>query len=193
MSDDQTADPRWTPSAAAPPAHTVPPAGTPAAPPYPEPAGPVGHPTGQPGGAPAAPGAAQVPVEARRAWIDGYEPGNPWRASLCFETPYGTVAYPLTPHTMPDLLEGLVMVAQEQQGVVPDPDGETDPDDGYADAPDHPDGAQPARAPGPHGGLAARLTGWTVVHDLWERGDPKVRLVMGTVVVVLLLLGIVLT
>lgn len=37
------------------------------------------------------------------------------------------------------------------------------------------------------------MSGWTVVHDLWEREDPTARIVMGAVVVVLLLLGIFLT
>jgi hypothetical protein len=37
------------------------------------------------------------------------------------------------------------------------------------------------------------MTGWTLVHDLWERDDPTARIVMGAIVVGLLLLGIVLT
>ncbi|MFJ3581234.1 hypothetical protein ACIPPS_03205 [Streptomyces sp. NPDC090127] len=143
--------------------------------------------------APVAPSPGAVPTApayaAQHAWIDGYEPGNPWQARLVLETEFGTVAYPLTPHTMPELLEGLVMVAQEQQGIT----GDLDPDDPdvLADA-DHLEAPQ-SSSPSIHDGRAARLTGWAVVHDLWEREDPKARLIMGGVVVVLLLLGIFLT
>lgn len=129
---------------------------------------------------PAAPAAPSY--DAQHAWIDGYEPGNPWQSRLVFQTEFGTVAYPLTPNTMPELLEGLVMVAQEQQGITGDLD------------PDTPDGPLGDGNPGPtsiHDGHAARLTGWAVVHDLWEREDPKARFIMGGVVVVLLLLGII--
>lgn len=143
---------------------------------------------------PQQPPAAAVPAtpayEAQNAWIDGYEPGNPWQSRLVFQTEFGTVSYPLTPHTMPELLEGLVMVAQEQQGITGDlaadtPDAPGDPaDDDQRDA-----SATPTSI---HDGRAARLTGWAVVHDLWEREDPKARLIMGGVVVVVLLLGIIL-
>ncbi|WP_411084033.1 hypothetical protein [Streptomyces sp. cmx-18-6] len=127
-------------------------------------------------------------VDAQNAWIDGYEPGNPWQAKLCLQTPYGTVAYPLTPHTMPELLEGLVMVAQEQQGAT----------GGSVAAESELGGTggerpEPARNPSVHDGRAARLTGWALVHDLWERDDPRVRFIMGAVVVGLLILGIFLT
>ncbi|MEU7111197.1 hypothetical protein [Streptomyces sp. NPDC046182] len=139
--------------------------------------------------APADPAVAAAPAppvptyNAQHAWIDGYEPGNPWQSRLCFQTEFGTVAYPLTPNTMPELLEGLVLVAQEQQGITGDL------------APDTPETPDPADSPqttgsGLHDGRAARLTGWAMVHDLWEREDPKARLIMGAVVVVLLLLGI---
>ncbi|WP_327254238.1 hypothetical protein [Streptomyces sp. NBC_01244] len=134
---------------------------------------------------------APVPpvIDAQEAWIDGYEPGNPWQSKLCLQTPYGTVSYPLTPHTMPELLEGLVMVAQAQQGTagIPDPD-----EDDAADGPDG-DRQDPAHGTTIHDGRAARMTGWTVVHELWEREDPKVRFIMGAVVVGLLILGIVLS
>ncbi|MCC9706546.1 hypothetical protein E4N62_15460 [Streptomyces sp. MNU76] len=144
--------------------------------------------------APAAVPAAPQVFQADHAWVDGYEPGNPWQARLCMETPYGTFTYPLTPHTIPELLEQMVLVAQEQQGL---PVGfDADPESG----PLPPDGEdvdvdvdQQGQAPGLHGGRAARLTGWALVHDLWEREDPTARIVMGAVVVVLLLLGIVLT
>ncbi|MGW2204009.1 hypothetical protein [Streptomyces sp. NPDC001774] len=132
---------------------------------------------------PAAPAAAVPTYNAQHAWIDGYEPGNPWQSRLCFQTEFGTVAYPLTPNTMPELLEGLVVVAQEQQGIT----GDLAPD--TPEAPDAEDAPQ-AAATKVHDGRAARLTGWAVVHDLWEREDPKARLIMGAVVVVLLLLGI---
>ncbi|MCS0635015.1 hypothetical protein NX801_04950 [Streptomyces sp. LP05-1] len=138
-----------------------------------------------------APEAARAPaVEAQQAWIDGYEPGNPWQARLCLRTPQGTVAYPLTPHTMPELLEGLVLVAQEQQGMTGALPGDDGPGavpvvDGEAPEPD-----QGGRL---HDGRTARLTGWAVVHDLWEREDPTARLIMGAIVVALLLLGIVLS
>ncbi|MEV7541335.1 hypothetical protein [Streptomyces sp. NPDC089915] len=128
-------------------------------------------------------------VEAEHAWIAGYEPGNPWQSKLCLRTPHGTVAYPLTPHTMPDLLEGLVVVAQEQQGVTGadlyDPEAEE------TDTDAEPDG--PASPTDIHNGRAARLTGWAAVHELWEREDPKVRLAMGAIVVVVFLLGILLS
>lgn len=130
---------------------------------------------------------AQV-VDAQHAWIDGYEPGNPWQAKLCLQTPYGIVAYPLTPHTMPELLEGLVVVAQEQQGTT----GELEPDEPGFDGVDAVP-LEPGRSPSMHDGRAARLTGWAVVHDLWEREDPRARFIMGAVVVGLLILGIFLT
>ncbi|MFJ3841399.1 hypothetical protein ACIPY6_38640 [Streptomyces sp. NPDC090054] len=126
-------------------------------------------------------------TEAQHAWIDGYEPGNPWQSKLCLRTPQGTVSYPLTPHTMPDLLEGLVLVAQAQQGVTGIPEGDGQDEDGRHDDPN----ADPG--PGLQGGRAARMTGWALVHDLWEEGDSKVRFIMGAVVVALLVLGIVLS
>ncbi|MFI8994396.1 hypothetical protein [Streptomyces sp. NPDC053542] len=133
---------------------------------------------------PAQPAAAPQTLAAQHAWVAGYEPGNPWQAQLCMQTQYGTVAYPLTPHTMPELLESLVLVAQEQQGV---PAG-LDASPG-ADRPvETPEGeAEEATL---HNGRAARLTGWALVHDLWEREDPTARLVMGAVVVALLVLGV---
>jgi hypothetical protein len=129
---------------------------------------------------------------ADRAWVDGYEPGNPWQARLCVETPYGTFAYPLTPNTIPELLEQMVLVAQEQQGLPVGFDTEPDPEaePGTAPANVEDDQEQPGNL---HGGRAARLTGWALVHDLWEREDPTARIVMGAIVVVLLLLGIVLS
>lgn len=142
------------------------------------------------------PAPAPVPVpqifQAERAWVDGYEPGNPWQASLCVETPYGTFAYPLTPNTIPELLEQMVLVAQEQQGLPVGFDEEPaqEPAQG-GDLDEEP--LEPGPAPDIHSGRAARLTGWAVVHDLWEREDPTARIVMGAIVVVLLLLGIVLT
>ncbi|MFE7761838.1 hypothetical protein [Streptomyces sp. NPDC057438] len=144
--------------------------------------------------APQAPQTPQAPqvFQADQAWIDGYEPGNPWQARLCMETPYGTFTYPLTPHTMPELLEQMVLVAQEQQGLPvgfdTGPEFGALPEDG-----EDVDEDQQGQASGLHGGRAARLTGWALVHDLWEREDPTARIVMGAVVVVLLLLGIVLT
>ncbi|MFE0579103.1 MULTISPECIES: hypothetical protein [unclassified Streptomyces] len=131
-----------------------------------------------------APGPA---TEAQHAWIAGYEPGNPWQSKLCLSTPQGTVSYPLTPHTMPELLEGLVLVAQAQQGTA----GTTAP----ADTPEgEPDGAvEEAPSTSLHDGRAARMTGWAVVHDLWERGDTSVRFIMGAAVIGLLVLGIVLS
>ncbi|MFE7093236.1 hypothetical protein [Streptomyces erythrochromogenes] len=134
---------------------------------------------------------AEAPVaDAEHAWIAGYEPGNPWQAKLCLRTAHGTVAYPLTPHTMPDLLEGLVVVAQEQQGVTGadalyDADAEGAEDDARTDG--------PAETASLHNGRAARLTGWAVVHELWEREDPKVRLVMGAIVLAVFTLGILLS
>jgi hypothetical protein len=145
-----------------------------------------------------APAPTAVPVpqffQADHAWVDGYEPGNPWQARLCVATPHGTFAYPLTPNTIPELLEQMVLVAQEQQGLPvgfdadPGPEPGTLPANGEDDDEDEQD--QPA---GLHGGRAARLTGWALVHDLWEREDPTARIVMGAIVVVLLLLGIVLS
>ncbi|MFD8145102.1 hypothetical protein [Streptomyces sp. NPDC059708] len=130
------------------------------------------------------------PVEAVHAWISGYEPGNPWQSKLCLRTPHGTVAYPLTPHTMPDLLEGLVVVAQEQQGVSGvDALYEAEPED----VPEAEPSAYVPRRPSMHNGRAARLTGWAAVHELWEREDPKVRLAMGAIVVVVFVLGILLS
>lgn len=150
------------------------------------------HPWQDPAVPAESPDGAQPPVvEAEHAWIAGYEPGNPWQAKLCLRTPHGTVAYPLTPHTMPDLLEGLVVVAQEQQGV-------TGADALYApEADDDPD-AEPSeeeqeQGPGLHNGRAARLTGWAVVHDLWEREDPKFRIIMGAIVLAVFVLGIILS
>lgn len=141
--------------------------------------------------APQVPQAPQV-FQADHVWVDGYEPGNPWQARLCVETPYGTFTYPLTPHTIPELLEQMVLVAQEQQGL---PVGfDADPETGaLPEGGEGVDEDQQGQAPGLHGGRAARLTGWALVHDLWEREDPTARIVMGAVVVVLLLLGIVLT
>ncbi|HSX96848.1 MAG TPA: hypothetical protein VLG91_05585 [Streptomyces sp.] len=141
-----------------------------------------------------APAAVPMPqvFPADRAWVDGYEPGNPWQARLCVETPYGTFAYPLTPNTIPELLEQMVLVAQEQQGLPVGFDTEPDPEaePGTAPANVEDDQEQPGNL---HGGRAARLTGWALVHDLWEREDPTARIVMGAIVVVLLLLGIVLS
>jgi hypothetical protein len=143
-----------------------------------------------------APAAVPVPqvFQADHAWVDGYEPGNPWQARLCVETPYGTFAYPLTPNTIPELLEQMVLVAQEQQGLPVgfDADPEAEPETASANAGDSDEGEhdQPGSL---HGGRAARLTGWALVHDLWEREDPTARIVMGAIVVVLLLLGIVLS
>ncbi|WP_256919448.1 hypothetical protein [Streptomyces hilarionis] len=138
--------------------------------------------------------AAPAPVpqvfQAERAWVDGYEPGDPWQARLCVETPYGTFAYALTPNTIPELLEPMVLVAQEQQGLPVGFGEEREPE--FAEGADEDEGQQ-APVAGIHGGRAARLTGWAVVHDLWEREDPTARIVMGAIVVVLLLLGIVLT
>ncbi|MET8164066.1 hypothetical protein ABZT34_07350 [Streptomyces sp. NPDC005329] len=134
--------------------------------------------------------AAPQVFQAEHAWVDGYEPGNPWQASLCVETPYGTFAYPLTPNTIPELLQQMVLVAQEQQGMPVgfDEDPElSSPDEEVVES------EQQASVSDLHSGRAARLTGWAVVHDLWEREDPTARIVMGAVVVVLLLLGIVLT
>lgn len=128
-------------------------------------------------------------VDADHAWISGYEPGNPWQSKLCLRTPHGIVAYPLTPHTMPDLLEGLVVVAQEQQGVTGDDLHDFESDESEDDA--EPD--EPTEARSLHNGRAARLTGWAVVHELWEREDPKVRLIMGAIVVAVFVLGILLS
>ncbi|WP_333738602.1 hypothetical protein [Streptomyces sp. IBSBF 2806] len=136
--------------------------------------------------------APQVPqvFQAERAWIDGYEPGNPWQASLCVETPYGTFAYPLTPNTIPELLEQMVLVAQEQQGL---PVGLDEAPQASLPGDESGDEEQQSAGTRLQGGRAARMTGWAVVHDLWEREDPTARIVMGAIVVVLLLLGIVLT
>ncbi|MFM9691980.1 hypothetical protein [Streptomyces europaeiscabiei] len=152
-----------------------------------------------PGPAPAAMPAAQAPqapqiFHADHAWVDGYEPGNPWQARLCVETPYGTFAYPLTPNTIPELLEQMVVVAQEQQGLPVGFDHDPEPESGVISVDgEGVDEDQQGQAVGLHNGRAARLTGWSVVHDLWEREDPTARIVMGAIVVVLLLLGIVLT
>ncbi|MFF9015963.1 hypothetical protein ACF09C_23735 [Streptomyces sp. NPDC014870] len=166
---DQTAGPEY-PASAAPPAVALPqqPAAEAASAEQPVPAA-----------VPAAPR-----YDAKHAWIDGYEPGNPWQSSLVLQTEFGTVAYPLTPNTMPELLEGLVIVAQEQQGIAGDLTGEETDADGEDEA------SPPADATGLHDGRAARLTGWAVVHDLWEREDPRARYIMGGVVAVLLILGI---
>ncbi|MEU4931448.1 hypothetical protein AB0G54_33905 [Streptomyces yokosukanensis] len=131
-------------------------------------------------------------LQASRAWVDGYEPGDPWQARLCLETPYGTVAYPLTPNTIPGLLEPMVLVAQEQQGLPVGFDAEPEPEPEKArhEGQDEEDEGLAVRF---QSGRAARLTGWAVVHDLWEREDPTARIVMGAIVVGLLLLGIVLT
>ncbi|GGV05427.1 hypothetical protein GCM10010260_48260 [Streptomyces filipinensis] len=138
------------------------------------------------------PPAAQVPqiFPAEHAWVDGYEPGNPWQARLCVQTPYGIFAHPLTPHTIPELLEQMVLVAQEQQGLPVGIDTDPVPETPAADTEDEEEQSLGDRL---HGGRAARLTGWAVVHDLWEREDPTARIVMGAIVVVLLLLGIFLT
>ncbi|MER6960875.1 MULTISPECIES: hypothetical protein [unclassified Streptomyces] len=137
------------------------------------------------------PPALQTPqfFQSDRAWVDGYEPGNPWQARLCVETPYGTFAYPLTPNTIPELLEQMVLVAQEQQGL---PVGIDDDEPSTSDGDDDSEEQQPVGAR-LQSGRAARMTGWAVVHDLWEREDPTARIVMGAIVVLLLLLGIVLT
>ncbi|WP_149825783.1 hypothetical protein [Streptomyces tailanensis] len=140
-----------------------------------------------------APVAVPVPqvFQTDHAWVDGYEPGNPWQARLCVETPYGTFAYPLTPNTIPELLEQMVVVAQEQQGLPVGFDADPEPGAPSADVEDA-DEKQQGPTTDLHSGRAARLTGWAVVHDLWEREDPTARIVMGAIVVVLLLLGIVL-
>ncbi|QJT02997.1 hypothetical protein G9272_24185 [Streptomyces asoensis] len=106
------------------------------------------------------------------------------------ETPYGTFAYPLTPNTIPELLEQMVLVAQEQQGMPVgfDEDPALSPTVG-----EEGDEEQEGVVARLQGGRAARMSGWTVVHDLWEREDPTARIVMGAIVVVLLLLGIFLT
>ena len=170
------------------PAPAAAPAPAPAPAPVPEPQAPPAPQASQTSQAPQAP---QV-FQAEHAWVDGYEPGNPWQARLCMETPYGTFTYPLTPHTIPEILEQMVLVAQEQQGLPvgfdADPESGALAEDGEDDGED-----QQGQAPGLHGGRAARLTGWALVHDLWEREDPTARIVMGAIVVVLLLLGIVLS
>ncbi|WP_327728496.1 hypothetical protein OG250_19255 [Streptomyces sp. NBC_00487] len=150
-----------------------------------------------PAAVPVAVSAPQVPqtpqvFQADQAWVDGYEPGNPWQARLCMETPYGTFTYPLTPHTIPELLEQMVLVAQEQQGLPVGFDADDEPGAVPGDGGDTDDDQQ-GQSVGLHGGRAARLTGWALVHDLWEREDPTARIVMGAVVVVLLFLGIILT
>ncbi|MFE7184360.1 hypothetical protein [Streptomyces erythrochromogenes] len=33
-----------------------------------------------------------------------------------------------------------------------------------------------------HNGRAARSTGWPLVHELWQREDPKARLFMAAIV-----------
>ncbi|MGW7343640.1 hypothetical protein [Streptomyces sp. NPDC054854] len=133
--------------------------------------------------APADAGTGPV-TEAQHAWIDGYEPGNPWVSKLCLRTPHGTVSYPLTPHTLPDLLEGLVVVAQAQQGVTGPPAEDQD------EAEEQHVHQDTGRGRSIHDGGAARVTGWALVHDLWEKGDSKVRFIMGAIVVALLVLGI---
>ncbi|TQJ54527.1 hypothetical protein [Streptomyces sp. SLBN-115] len=152
---------------------------------------PVPAPAPVPAAVPA-PQPAQVPqvFQAEHAWVDGYEPGNPWQASLCVETPYGTFAYPLTPNTIPELLEQMVLVAQEQQGMPVGFDEDPEPSPAVGEEGDEQQEGMVARL---QGGRAARMSGWTVVHDLWEREDPTARIVMGAIVVVLLLLGIFLT
>ncbi|WP_254408459.1 hypothetical protein [Streptomyces sp. AC495_CC817] len=125
---------------------------------------------------------------ADRTWVDGYEPGNPWQARLCMETPYGTFVHPLTPNTIPDLLEPLVLVAQEQQGMPVgfEPEEALGPDDEAADgAVDEQRWSQRVQS-----GRAARMSGWSAVHALWQREDPTARIVMGAIVVVVLLIGI---
>ncbi|KUN10525.1 hypothetical protein AQI95_02105 [Streptomyces yokosukanensis] len=136
--------------------------------------------------------AAQVPqvFTAEHAWVDGYEPGNPWQARLCVQTPYGIFAHPLTPNTIPELLEQMVLVAQEQQGLPVGLDADPAPEAQAVDAADEEEQSLAVRF---QSGRAARVTGWAVVHDLWEREDPTARIVMGAIVVVLLLLGIFLT
>ncbi len=104
------------------------------------------------------------------------------------DTPQGTVTYPLTPHTIPELLEQMVLVAQEQQGLPVGLDaGETVPggqsDGSGTEDPDEDEGQL-------KGGKVSRMTGWAVVNDLWEREDPTIRIAMGAVVVVLLLVGV---
>ncbi|MGW1785914.1 hypothetical protein ACWCQQ_43575 [Streptomyces sp. NPDC002143] len=163
------------------------------APPVQQAPAPAALPTLQEPPAPQVPQAVQGPqvFQAEHAWVDGYEPGNPWQARLCVETPYGTFAYPLTPNTIPELLEQMVLVAQEQQGLpvgFDDDDADPLPADDEGD-----DEERRATAAGIHSGRAARMTGWAVVHDLWEREDPTARIVMGAIVVALLLLGIFLT
>ncbi|MGQ4333356.1 hypothetical protein [Streptomyces hayashii] len=150
-----------------------------------------------PAPAPAPPAAASpqaVPApqvfQADHAWVDGYEPGNPWQARLCVQTPYGIFVHPLTPNTIPELLEQMVLVAQEQQGL---PVGFEETAEQEPVEPGREDGEQQGAAPGIHEGRAARLTGWAVVHDLWEREDPTARIVMGAIVAALLLLGVILT
>jgi len=133
--------------------------------------------------------AAQV-FQADRVWVDGYEPGNPWEARLCVETPYGTFVHPLTPHTIPELLEPMVLVAQEQQGLPVGFDEEPEAPSSDEGAVEEDEQSLAARL---QGGRAARLSGWSVVHELWEREDPTARIVMGAIVVILLLLGVFLT
>jgi hypothetical protein len=151
--------------------------------------------TAEPAYVPQTPQAAEAsqvsPVfPAEHAWVDGYEPGNPWQARLCVQTPHGTFAYPLTPNTIPELLEQMVLVAQEQQGLPVGIDADPEPDAPASGPEDEDDQSLGERL---QSGRAARMTGWAVVHDLWEREDPTARIVMGAVVVVLLLLGIFLT
>ncbi|MFF1543692.1 hypothetical protein [Streptomyces sp. NPDC058291] len=147
-----------------------------------------------PAAAPAAASPQAVPApqvfQAEAAWVDGYEPGDPWQARLCVQTPYGTFVYPLTPNTIPELLEQMVLVAQEQQGLPVGFEETAEPEPVESGGEE---GDQPGAAPGLHDGRAARLTGWAVVHDLWEREDPTARIVMGAIVAALLLLGVFLT
>jgi hypothetical protein len=86
----------------------------------------------------------------------------------------------------------MVLVAQEQQGLPVGIDTEPEPEASVpaAGAADEDEQSLGDRL---QSGRAARLTGWAVVHDLWEREDPTARIVMGAIVVALLLLGIFLT
>ncbi|MFE6779042.1 hypothetical protein [Streptomyces sp. NPDC057702] len=124
--------------------------------------------------------------QAERAWVAGYKPGDPWQATLCLQSPQGIMTFPLTPNTLPDLLDELMQVAQEQLGV------DLGPDEEPAEADEEAQPAPAARPAGTEGNRWTRLSGWATVHDLWEREDPTARIIMFVGVAALVLLGVIL-
>jgi len=121
-----------------------------------------------------------VVLQAGEAFIDGYDPANPWQSELCLATDNGDtiVVFPLNPSTLPALLGQLRQVQHAQATVTgaPSPTAGLDPDDDGADEQDQ--GVTDR---------ARRWSGWSGVNVAWQR--PFSRITMIAIVVIALAVG----